>query len=262
MQTLSIACGSLFFGSLVICSTAFAQSSPSTASPQGASKTVSTAVLETGAKILQSSAPLKGFDIYLNGFHPMKDNPAMQMEAHHFCHQMNEDFAQCVLFDGNSKTSNMNGLEYIISEKLFNTLPAQERKFWHPHNGEILSGQLVAPGIPKVAEHALMKKKMNSYGKTWHVWNTGHMGAPGDKIPLGEPMLAWSFNRDGEAMPGLVEARDKRMNIDSAKLRKDRGDLRGVAKPQTGVDDIKGKFGEPSQDIPGVVDQKVPAPMR
>ena len=151
--------------------------------PAGEPKSVTTRTLEAGAKILQSNSPVKGFDIYLVGFHPMKDHPDMQMEAHHYCHQMNEDLAQCVLFDGNTKNASMNGLEYIISEKLFASLPEQERKYWHPHNGEILSGQLVAPALPNVAEHALMKKKMNSYGKTWHVWNTGHDGAPGDTLP-------------------------------------------------------------------------------
>lgn len=48
------------------------------------------------------------------------------MEAHHFFHQVNEDFAQCVLFDDNSKSANLNGIEYIISEKLFATLPEGE----------------------------------------------------------------------------------------------------------------------------------------
>jgi hypothetical protein len=150
----------------------------------------------------------------------------------------------------------MNGIEYIISEKLFDSLPAGEKKYWHPHNGEILSGQLVAPGIPKVAEKSLMKSKMNSYGKTWHFWNTGHEGQPPDKLPFGQPMLAWSFNRDGEAMPGLVEKRDEKMGFDSAQTRKDRADLQPMAKPQSGVDDLKGKFGRPTQDIPGVVDSK------
>jgi hypothetical protein len=252
----------LLAGGLAMGGGALAQSSPSTTAPHRESKSGSTRGLEAGAKLLQSNAPLKGFDIYLDGFHPMKDHPEIQMEAHHYCHQINEDFAQCVLFDGNGKTANMNGVEYIVSEKLFNTLPQQERKFWHPHNGEILSGQLVAPGIPEPAEHALMKKKMNSYGKTWHVWNTGHQGAPGDALPLGEPMLAWSFNRDGEAMPGLVESRDKHIDIDTAKTRKQRSDLRAVAKPQSGVDDLKGKFGRPTTDIPGVVDQRAAAPAR
>ena len=39
------------------------------------------------------------------------------------------------------------------------------RKYWHPHNAEILSGQLVAPGIPEPVEKELMKGKMNSVRK-------------------------------------------------------------------------------------------------
>ncbi|HEY1043316.1 MAG TPA: OBAP family protein [Telluria sp.] len=224
--------------------------------PPGAEKSAKTRALEAGAKLLQRNSPATAFDVYLVGFHPMKEHPEQQMEAHHFCHQKNEDFAQCVLFDGNTKNANMHGVEYIISEKLFNSLPPGERKFWHPHNGEILSGQLMAPGIPKVAEKALMKSKMNSYGKTWHVWNTGVRGQPADVLPLGEPMLAWSFNRDGEAAPGLVEERDRKMGLDSARSRQDRSELRSLARPQSGVDDLKGKFARPTTDIPGVVQMK------
>lgn len=225
--------------------------------PDGEAKSKKTKTLEVGAKILQSNAPLKGFDIYLVGFHPMKEHPELQMEAHHYCHQMNEDFAQCILFDGNSKTANMNGIEYIISEKLFNTLPEGEKEYWHPHNGEILSGQLIAPGIPKVAEKALMKSKMNSYGKTWHVWNTGHEGHPGDKLPLGTPELAWSFSRSGEPIPNLVEKRDAKFKINTEEKIKERADLKHFAKPQSGVDALKGKFPWPTRDIPAVIDAKV-----
>ncbi|WP_229217392.1 OBAP family protein [Massilia forsythiae] len=228
--------------------------------PAGDAKTGGTRALEAGAKLLQGNAPLSNFDVYLVGFHPMKDHPEEQMEAHHFCRQMNEDLAQCTLFDGNTRTANLNGIEYIISEKLFNTLPQDERKYWHPHNGEILTGQLIAPGIPEAAEHALMKKKMNSYGKTWHVWNTGHNGKRGDALPLGEPMLAWSFNRDGEILPNLQEERDTRTGIGTADKRKRRVDLKPLAKPQSGVDDLKGKFGRPTQDIPGVVDSRAAGP--
>ncbi|HJW57169.1 MAG TPA: OBAP family protein [Burkholderiaceae bacterium] len=230
-------------------------STPRKTAPPGTQTSAKTKTLEAGAIALQGNAPVKGFDIYLLGFHPMKERPEQQMEAHHYCRQINEDFAQCVLFDGNTKDANMNGVEYIISEKLFESLPADERKYWHPHNGEILSGQLVAPGIPAVAEKALMKEKMNSYGKTWHFWNTGYPGGTADKLPLGDPMLAWSFNRDGEAVPGLVERRNRTMNINTMEKRSGRADLRQLAHPQSGVDDLKGKFGRPTQDIPGVLDK-------
>jgi hypothetical protein len=241
--------------------TAHAQAVHSQTAPAGAAKAPKTRALEAGAAVLQGNAPLAGFDIYLDGFHPMKDHPEMQMEAHHFCRQVNEDLAQCALFDGNTKTANLNGIEYIISEKLFNTLPAAERQYWHPHNGEILTGQLVAPGLPQAAEHALMKTKMNSYGKTWHMWNTGMNGKRGDALPLGAPMLAWSLNRDGELIPGLQEARDTALKVQTGAKRRARADLAPLAHPQSGVDALKGKFERPTQAIPGVVDSTA-APAR
>lgn len=230
--------------------------SPET-TPPGEPKSTKIKILEAGARLLQSNDPLKKFDIYLVGFHSIKDHPEKQMETHHYCHQINKDFAQCVLFDSNTENANLNGVEYIISEKLFAALPEEEKKYWHPHNGEVLSGQLIAPNIPDVAEKELMKDKMNSYGKTWHVWNTGfHDEISADALPLGDPMLAWSFNRDGEAILGLVEQRDRKMGVNTAEIRRNRADLQKFANPQSGVDDLKGKFGNPAQAIPGVEDQK------
>src|SRR5690606_11889458 len=144
------------------------------------------------------------------------------------CDQVNDDFAQCSLFDGNTTEANLTGVEYIISERLFERLPPEERSFWHPHNGEILSGQLVAPNLPTVAEEELMRRKMNSYGKTWHTWSTRHGTQPGDEMPMGPAKLAWSFNREGEAEPELVRSRDERMDIDTGERRRDRQHLVGL----------------------------------
>ena len=181
----------------------------------------------------------------------MKAEPAHQFEAHHFCRQVNEDFMQCALYDGNTADANLTGIEYIVSERLFEELPAEEKPYWHPHNGEILSGQLVAPGLPTAAEHELMRGKINSYGKTWHTWDTGHGAAA--SLPLGEPKLAWSFNRLGKARERLVEARDRRMGIDTEERRVARQDLVPLARPQSGVDTLKGRFGDDTRPIPGVV---------
>ncbi|HSF47185.1 MAG TPA: OBAP family protein [Burkholderiales bacterium] len=224
--------------------------------PPGASESAKTNVLEAGAAAVQTKAPLNPMDVYLVGFHGMKHDPSHQMEAHHYCAQVNEDFAQCVIFDGNTRNANLTGIEYIISEQLFESLPEKEKQYWHPHNYEILSGQLVAPGLPSIAEKALFKGKMNSYGKTWHVWNAGNFTRPGDKLPIGDPLLAWSFNRDGEVAPGLVEERDRRMNINTAEKRRERTDLVPLAKPQSGVDDLKGKFAGPTTPMPGVESKK------
>lgn len=229
------------------------------AKPPGAEESIKTDVLESGASALQRDAPPSGLNIYLVGFHPMKADPSRQFEAHHFCRQVNEEFMQCALYDGNTASANLTGIEYIISERLYDDLPASERQYWHPHNGEILSGQLVAPGLPEAAEHALMRGKMNSYGKTWHTWDVGLRNGDDRSMPLGPPMLAWSFNRFGEARDSLVETRDRRMNIDTEERRRARQDLRPLARPQTGVDALRGRFPGPTYPIPGVV-EKTAAP--
>jgi hypothetical protein len=220
----------------------------------GAPETAKTATLETAANMLQSKGPVSKISLYLDGFHAAKDNPKMQMEAHHYCNQMNEDFAQCVLFDGNTADSRMVGIEYIVSGKIYDSLPKEEKAYWHPHNFEVLSGQLRLPGIPEVAEKEALKGKINSYGKTWHTWMTGMYGSKSDELPLGPPSLQWSFNRDGEEMPGIVAARDKRMDLDTAKVRQARADLTSLAQPQGGVDAMAGQFPNAKPLIAGVSD--------
>ena len=44
-------------------------------------------------------------------------------------------------------------------------------------------------------------------------------GQVGDKLPLGEPVLEWSFNRDGEDLAGLIEQRDERLNVNTGSKR-------------------------------------------
>jgi hypothetical protein len=251
METLRLGpCGWIAAACLLTALPARAQERPA---PPGEERSTKTTLLEKGAEVLQGQAPPGQLSIYLVGFHPMKDDPTHQMEAHHYCHQLNEELAQCALFDGNGDEARLNGIEYIVSERLFESLPAGEKKYWHPHNYEILSGQLLAPGVPGPVEHEVMEGKMNSYGKTWHVWSTGLPGQSGDALPLGDPQLAWSFNRDGEAKPGLVEARDRRLDVDTAQRRRARQDLVPAAKPQCGVDALAGKLpGAAAEPPPGV----------
>lgn len=73
-------------------------------------------------------------------------------------------------------------------------------------------------------------------------------------MPLGEPALAWSCNRFGEAREELITSRDQRMGITTEKRRRQRQDLIPLAQPQTGVDALKEAFPGPTAPIPGVVD--------
>ena len=109
------------------------------------------------------------------------------------------------------------------------------------------------PGLPDVAEKEALKGKMNSYGKTWHTWMTGMRGKQADPLPFGPPHLQWSFNRDGEDIPGMVAARDKRFDFNSADERQDRQDLVSLGKPQGGVDAMASFFPN-AKPIQGVTD--------
>jgi hypothetical protein len=226
---------------------------PSGAQPPGAERTPKTATLETGAAVMQAKAPVDQIAIYMNGFHPSKADPGMQMEAHHYCNQVNEDLAQCVLFDGNTADARLMGIEYIVSAKLYDTLPADEKAYWHPHNYEILSGELRLPGLPAAAERETLEGKMNSYGKTWHTWMTGMRDRQPDPLPFGPAQLQWSFNRDGEAKPEMVAERDRRFGFNTMEERQARATLVPLAKPQGGVAAMADRFpsGTPVAGVTG-----------
>jgi hypothetical protein len=250
--TLSLAAALAVAGA---CSTAACGggNSPPDAQTPGADRTGKTATLETGASVMQAKAPVEKIAMYLDGFHAAKDDPQMQMESHHYCNQVNEDFAQCVLFDANTPDARLHGVEYIISAVSYGRLPAGERAYWHPHNYEILSGELRMPGLPDVAEKEALKSKINSYGKTWHFWMTGTVDNTGDDLPVGPPHLAWSFNRDGEMRRDLLVRRDERMRLDTTRARQQRADLTPLAQPQGGVGALSMHF-PGATPLPGVVD--------
>jgi hypothetical protein len=224
--------------------------------PPGETKPWKAAALEKGADLLQSNAPVKQFDIYVVGFHCSKHDAAMQMEAHHYCNMVNGEFLQCVIFDGNTEDANLIGVEYIVSERLFNTLPPDEQSYWHPHNFEVFSGELVAPHLPDVAEKEMLKFLVNSYGKTWHTWMTSNCNRieEGDPLPLGDPQLMWSFNRFGELNEAMKADRNQEFGIDEEKKRRERADLAPAAHPQKGVDALKDAFPHADGRPPGVMD--------
>jgi hypothetical protein len=197
------------------------EKSPSPVDAPGADTTAKTDVLEAGAAMLQTEGPLESLNAYMDGFHFYNGNMAAQMEAHHYCSLLNEDVTQCVIFDGNTKDSKIMGVEYIVSGRLFADLPPDEKAMWHSHVHEVRSGQLIAPGIPEIAEKEFMRKIAGTYGKTWHTWHSDQDVA----LPLGTPMLMMGFTQDGQANEQMVADRDRRFGVSSADNRESRADI-------------------------------------
>jgi hypothetical protein len=205
-------------GGLVSCG---GRNTPSNVEAPGSEKNVESRSLEAGADLLQNKSPISKINVYLDGFHFYNGNIDAQMEAHHYVSQINEEMYQAIMYDGNGADAKIMGVEYIISEKLFKTLPDEEKKLWHSHHHEVKSGTLIAPGIPQLAEHALMEKLVSTYGKIIHTWHTDQNRS----LPVGAPMIMMGFTKDGQLKQELLADRDKRFHTSTAEKKKNREDI-------------------------------------
>lgn len=195
----------------------------------------------------ESKTPIEGFHLYLCAFHIAKKDPKFQIEAHHYCSMVSEEVHQCVIFDKVGEKARILGVEYIISDKLYRDLPDAEKKYYHPHTYEILSGQLIAPEMPEGEEKKLMAGLVTTWGKTWHTWPD-----PKTALPMGEPLLMWSITKDKQLDPALLEARDRRLKISTPKVRKRRASLGRVPQidPPKSVDDLGRQWTNEGSDKP------------
>ncbi|KAI4140383.1 MAG: hypothetical protein L6R39_005829 [Caloplaca ligustica] len=194
----------------------------------GAPLSARSKALESGAAMVQDFAPVKGICAHLNAFHIYADDTSRCVESNHYCTHLNEDVRQCVIYDSNSSTARLLGVEYMISPALYHTLPTEERKLWHSHVYEVKSGMLIMPspaGMPnaawEVAETKEMEDVIGLYGKTYHFWQIDR----GDKLPLGEPKLMSALTEDGQGGELLRKAwkdRDERYGVDTQQKKEKR----------------------------------------
>jgi Ni/Co efflux regulator RcnB len=145
----------------------------------------------------QERIPVEKLQIYVDGYHNYKKGANLpadkqhQMRVAHYCQSLSPDLIQCAVYDGNGKSAHLIGLEHIVSDSVFQGLPAGEKKYWHPHDGEVDSGMLDLPGMPDAQKQSLLKMIRSTHGKTWHVWDPGK-----DKVPMGQPSLMWAIAPD------------------------------------------------------------------
>lgn len=179
---------------------------------------------DAGAKNPQNWAPLDKMHLYLCAFHIGKGDPKFQIEAHHYCAPAG-DIHQCVIYDSRGPNPKLLGTEYLVSDEIYQKLPKEEKKYWHPHAYEIISGQLVAPDMPKEGDE-MFPGLITSWGKTFHTW-----ADPTTAVPMGEPLLMWSANGDGQVDDQLISKRDAQFGISTNQIRERRKSM-GFAAPQ------------------------------
>ncbi|CAH9136529.1 unnamed protein product [Cuscuta epithymum] len=160
-----------------------------------------TAILETATAAVQSFGPVNNIHHHLCAFHYYGDDMTRQVETHHYCAHLNEEFRQCLLYDRPDADGRLIGVEYMVSEALFMTLPDEEKKLWHSHEFEVKSGVLFMPGVPGPIERKDMEKVCKTYGKTIHFWQVDR----GDELPLGIPQIMMAITRDGQLYDNLAQ---------------------------------------------------------
>ena len=178
--------------------------------------------------------PMSAPHFHFCGIHMAKKNPNLQFITQHYCAAhtggTEGDVFQCVLFDGTGKNAKLIGVEYLISDEAYRKLPDEEKKYWHAHTYEVLSGGLIAPGMTPEDEMKFMKMVMTTWGKAWHTWPD-----PTKPVPVGEPMLIWSLMADGQVDEKLLAQRDKQFDVNTRKIREARGKEFGLEVPKVSL---------------------------
>jgi type IV secretory pathway VirJ component len=102
--------------------------------------------------------------------------------VHHHCKVYEDMTAACLLFPtGMNDQDKPYGIEYVIPADLYNTLPEEEKKYWHYHLTELPKVKATTPDM--TAEEAAKVKPVldETYGKVVYFWQLG------DSLPIGQP---------------------------------------------------------------------------
>ncbi|KAL4563403.1 hypothetical protein LXL04_027444 [Taraxacum kok-saghyz] len=222
--------------------------------PPGKPMTVGDQVLDKSAQILQSLKPIKQMSMHACTFNVYSHDMSRQIEAHHYITRLNQDFLQCAVYDSDDPSAHLIGVEYIVSDRIFDTLSTDEQKLWHSHDHEVTSGLWVCPGVPEMLNRTELENLAHTYGKFWCTWQVDrgktrssfllsfslrHLKGEKriwnilcDRLPLGAPALMMSPQvvNMGVVQPELVRVRDNKYKISTDELRKSRADI-PVSKP-------------------------------
>ncbi|KAL6894741.1 DUF1264 domain-containing protein [Trichoderma evansii] len=186
-----------------------------------------TKILASAASLTQDFKPVKNICAHLNAFHAYADDPKRAVEANHYCSHIDGEVRQCLIYDSPEPDARIIGIEYMITPRLYESLPLDERRLWHSHVYEVKSGMLIMPNrvVPQAAWELAEKREMEQlitlYGKTYHFWQIDR----GDKLPLGEPKLMTSYVADGQLDFAKVEDRDARFQSNYKQKRESRKDI-------------------------------------
>ena len=111
------------------------------------------------------------------GVHLLKEMPEGSQVAYHFCKPLNDDLNQCLLYDGTGPNARLIGVEYLVSQAVYEGMAADEKAYWHDHKYEVDAGLIRSLTQTGDEEKATLAKVRTLYGKVYHTWNSGKKAA-------------------------------------------------------------------------------------
>ncbi len=123
-------------------------------------------------------------DLHIEAMRHLKpdgDMTKLQTIVHHHCKVYDDGTASCLLFPtGMGDQDKPYGIEYVITAKMYEELPEEEKSLWHYHKTELPAVHATFPDMT-ADEVAKVKPVLDeTYGKVFYFWNID------DKYPIGE----------------------------------------------------------------------------
>lgn len=133
-----------------------------------------------------AAKPVDGYNLpqgHLNAVRHNFDDPSLRVE--HFCKPHDRVMMVCQLYDSNSANATLIGIEYMITQEQYDSLPNREKPYWHAHREE-LRPERADPMMPELSPEqaqAEMAKMFPTWGKVIITW------IPSDDLPSFPPQV-------------------------------------------------------------------------
>ena len=111
-------------------------------------------------------------------------DPKLQTIVHHHCKAYEDETFICLMFHSGMKDQDKPiGFEYIITTAQYNSLPEEEKGYWHYHLIEVPRAHATFPDLTDAEAAKILPAVNETYGKVVYFTK------PEDKYPLGEPFV-------------------------------------------------------------------------
>jgi Protein of unknown function (DUF1264) len=133
-----------------------------------------------------ATKPVDGYNLpqgHMNAVRHVFDDSSLRVD--HYCKSNDKIMMVCQLYDGPSANATLIGIEYIIMQQQYDSLPDREKPYWHAHSEEFAPDRAdpMMPELNPEEAKAEMAKLRPTWGKVIITWQ------PNDDMPSFPPQV-------------------------------------------------------------------------